>query len=79
MSLITKLLSITCITPEDKKETRVLFLKMSDRAPGKDDLSLCKEDKDLLRKNMSEGYTFVDAHVICTQNSKPLYERKLKF
>ena len=79
MKLIDKLVSITYLNPDGKKETSIVFLKMPDRNNGKDDLSLQKCDESVLRKNMAEGYTFIEAHIVCTEYSGGLIPEKYRF
>ena len=79
MKLINKLVSITYLNPNCKKETSIGFLKMPDRNNGKDDLSLQKCDESVLRENMTEGYTFIEAHIVCTEYSDPIVPEKYRF
>lgn len=77
MKLILKLLSIDFINSEGKQQSTIMPLKMPDRNNGKDDLSLCEEDKNVLKSGMNKDYTFVDAHVICTEYSHSLIPEKI--
>ena len=79
MEFITKILVINFIVnATGKKDSRVVALKMPDRKPGIDDLSLCDEDKEVLRKSINKEFTFIDAHVVCGPYSKPLVPEHIR-
>ena len=73
MDFITKILKIDFIVnATGKKDFCIMALKMPDRKPGIDDLSLCDKDKEVLKNNINKKLTFIDANVICGPYSKPI-------